>query len=281
MGTNGDGGDNGYPFRVWNGLLEPPHIEQIGPAIWLFLWCIDKQTDDHEGWVLGGRAITQTEIAASLPPLSKQTIGDHQRRLEEYEYLELFRTRRGTRIRVCKPKKWKLPQEEETTPSPTLPPTEERPSQEPSFHDEWAHACDFAKTVGYPDFEELERDFFGLYGENHKKAAKKFIGLGRPTVEYALRQFGQLIEEKASANQLDMVPTNPRSVFKRLMIFARQAPQQDTPSNLNENMITQRLDLQKREKNILARREAGEDVTEELAALHREYAKLRSGGGDD
>jgi hypothetical protein len=51
---------------VWNGILE--HFPQMGMAIWLFLWCLDKiiYEQDGVGHVLGGAPVKVAKIAAEL-----------------------------------------------------------------------------------------------------------------------------------------------------------------------------------------------------------------------
>src|ERR1700690_4304304 len=56
-----------YPIPVWNGILE--HRKKIGPALWEFLWCLDKITVEDEndvGWLLGKTPIKVERIARDL-----------------------------------------------------------------------------------------------------------------------------------------------------------------------------------------------------------------------
>ena len=41
--------DKGLYFFVSKGLLDPKHVSAIGPALWLFLWFIDHETEMEEG----------------------------------------------------------------------------------------------------------------------------------------------------------------------------------------------------------------------------------------
>jgi hypothetical protein len=59
-------------FRVAPGLIAPKHRRAMKGAIWVFLWCIDKQTDS-DGLVFGGRPVTREEIARGLGLSSRQT----------------------------------------------------------------------------------------------------------------------------------------------------------------------------------------------------------------
>ena len=64
-----------YPFPVWSGLLE--HRAKMGPAIWEFLWCLDKITTETDGvgWVLGKQPVKAARIAKDL----KDESSDHLR----------------------------------------------------------------------------------------------------------------------------------------------------------------------------------------------------------
>jgi DNA-binding transcriptional ArsR family regulator len=99
--TRRNGLNPSYRFPVWNGLLESKHVKLIGPALWVFLWCIDKTTKekDGKGIVYGGKPVTFAEIAEDLG-VSEKTIQRHIDRLADANYLELILTPRGQQIRV-------------------------------------------------------------------------------------------------------------------------------------------------------------------------------------
>jgi DNA-binding transcriptional ArsR family regulator len=90
-----------HPIYVWNGILEPKHREGIGPALWEFLWCLDRITKEKDGIgiVLGGKPVTYAEIAEDFG-IPGRTVRRHMGRLEDKEYLILIRTPRGFSIRV-------------------------------------------------------------------------------------------------------------------------------------------------------------------------------------
>lgn len=92
-----------YKFPVWNGLLEPKHRKAIGPALWEFLWCIDKTTKEKNGigYVYGGKPVTFAEIAEDLG-VSEKTIQRHIERLYLAGYIEQIVTPHGQQIRVIK-----------------------------------------------------------------------------------------------------------------------------------------------------------------------------------
>lgn len=101
-----------YPFTVWSGLLTPNHIRKIGPALAVFLWCIDRTTEEVErdgvvyGLVYGGRETSLDAIAADLG-LSRDTISSHLGRLEAGDYITKRRTQTGLIIEVLNSKKWR------------------------------------------------------------------------------------------------------------------------------------------------------------------------------
>ncbi|HVB85102.1 MAG TPA: hypothetical protein VNK23_00345 [Candidatus Dormibacteraeota bacterium] len=98
------GDEPSRPIPVWNGILD--HQVAIGPAIWVFLWCLDKITDERDGigYVLGGAPIKIGEIAAELkrsPRSVKRDIGQLKT-----AYLQLRRTPYGYVIGVLNSKKF-------------------------------------------------------------------------------------------------------------------------------------------------------------------------------
>ncbi|MFY9527832.1 MAG: hypothetical protein WBC04_18400 [Candidatus Acidiferrales bacterium] len=59
-------GEPSRPIPVWNGILE--HLQPMGMAIWLYLWCLDRITQEREGvgYVLGGAPVKVEKIAEEL-----------------------------------------------------------------------------------------------------------------------------------------------------------------------------------------------------------------------
>lgn len=94
-------------FRVYSGLLTVEHKKNIGPALWEFLWCIDRVTKevDGEGLVLGGSPVSYSQVAEELGS-GKSTVKRNFERLEEHGYIFLKRTPYGHIITVKKSKKW-------------------------------------------------------------------------------------------------------------------------------------------------------------------------------
>lgn len=94
---------------VSNGLFE--HRERIGPAIWEFLWLIDRITaeevdDQGERWgvVLGGAPVKHKQIAQELGT-NERTVQRNLTRLKDEHYISSIRAPYGEIIRVAKNKK--------------------------------------------------------------------------------------------------------------------------------------------------------------------------------
>lgn len=99
-------GQPSYAIPVWNGILE--HRENIGPAIWEFLWCLDKVTVEDErgiGWLLGKTPIDTKRVAKDLNE-HPRTAYDNLDRLADQGYILRKRTRRGYVIGVVNSKKF-------------------------------------------------------------------------------------------------------------------------------------------------------------------------------
>jgi hypothetical protein len=104
-----------YPVPVWNGILD--HAKRIGPALWEFLWCLDKITEEREGSgiVLGGMPVKVATIAADLEGSCKETVRRHLEDLQIKGYIFRRKTPYGYRIEVlnsCKFGIWARPQKE-------------------------------------------------------------------------------------------------------------------------------------------------------------------------
>lgn len=100
------GKNRSYPIPVWNGILE--HCDRIGTAIWEFLWCLDKVTEEDEhgvGWCLGKTPIDSTRIARELKE-HPNTAYANLERLERFGYLVRPRTPRGYLIGVRNSRKF-------------------------------------------------------------------------------------------------------------------------------------------------------------------------------
>jgi DNA-binding FadR family transcriptional regulator len=109
-----------HPIYVWNGLLEAKHREKIGPALWEFLWCVDRITQERDGigLVLGGQPVNFQKIADRFG-VNEHTIRSHFEVLEAGGYIERVRTPRGYSVRVLNSAKFaqrKTPSDRHKTP---------------------------------------------------------------------------------------------------------------------------------------------------------------------
>jgi hypothetical protein len=98
-------------FPVYSGLISPEHKENIGPALWEFLWLISKTTkeevEDGETWgiVLGGRPIKRTEIVTDIGG-SDSSVKRNISRLKKFGYIDTKRAPYGEIYRVRNSKKF-------------------------------------------------------------------------------------------------------------------------------------------------------------------------------
>lgn len=97
----------GFYIYVKNDLLEPKHYENMGKAVWLYLWLLDKMTSVNEngvGKVLGGRPIVYEEIKEGLG-IPQRNYQRYVATLRQYGYINTIRTSRGFVITVTKANK--------------------------------------------------------------------------------------------------------------------------------------------------------------------------------
>ncbi len=94
----------GFGIYVKNDLLELKHIEKMGVAVWLYMWCLDKMTSINEqgiGKVLGGKPIKYEEIEKELG-ISIRTYRRWLSMLSGAGYINLIRAPYGVVITVNK-----------------------------------------------------------------------------------------------------------------------------------------------------------------------------------
>lgn len=98
-------GGKSYPLPLWNGILE--HCERIGPALWEFVWLLDKITveKDGKGIVLGGAPVKIARIAGDLGRCDR-TIRSNLDRLQDNNYIKRTRTPFGFTIEVLNSRKF-------------------------------------------------------------------------------------------------------------------------------------------------------------------------------
>lgn len=111
-----------YPFPMFSGLLEPKHYKQIGPAIWLFLWCVSSTTKEVEkdgmtwGVVLGNKPVKRDELS-EIFGVDGKTVGRWIKALEDHGYIRITRAPHGMIFTVKNSKKYKgSPDNEENSP---------------------------------------------------------------------------------------------------------------------------------------------------------------------
>jgi hypothetical protein len=98
-----------FPIAV--GLLERKHVAEIGAALWCYLWCIDRTTEDvmrggeRRGKVLGGRPVPVSRIAQELG-LPEKDVQCQLDQLARRGYIERSDHPEGCRIEVRRSIKW-------------------------------------------------------------------------------------------------------------------------------------------------------------------------------
>lgn|SRR6266850_1005148 len=95
-----------YPFYVWPGLLTPYHRNQMGIAVWVYLWCLRRTTREVDGigLVLGGTPIKTGRIANELG-VTPRSVSTDLAHLRSCGYLATKRVPYGLIITVAKSKR--------------------------------------------------------------------------------------------------------------------------------------------------------------------------------
>jgi hypothetical protein len=116
MSERDHNGARSYPIPVWNGIFD--HREKIGPAIWVFLWLIDKITREEAGagFVLGGSVVRMDTIARELKD-SQKTVRRNLETLKKWGYITLKRAPYGFIITVTKSRKFRIWRSDKTVQS--------------------------------------------------------------------------------------------------------------------------------------------------------------------
>jgi hypothetical protein len=172
-----------YAIPVWNGILD--HREKIGPALWEFLWCLDKITveDEHGiGWCLGKTPIDTKRIAAELRE-HPDTAYQNMERLAVEGYVVRKRTPRGYIVGVLNSRKFgvfrsksdsgKTPNHSQSDSGKTLNhDSEKTPNQSPSDSGKTPNQTP-AVIQGFPESDSdktpSRRDFTGTIQESTSK----------------------------------------------------------------------------------------------------------------
>jgi hypothetical protein len=94
---------------VHDGILDQKHVDAMGAAVFLYLWCLRHQTK-HNGLVLGGAPITYAQINKRLGQ-PERTLQRWMQSLVAGGYLELtYLNYKMMRIRILKSKKFNYKQ---------------------------------------------------------------------------------------------------------------------------------------------------------------------------
>lgn len=100
-----------YPrmfIGVTAGLIDGRHHERLGAAWMLFLWCCCRQTGQgQEGIVARGAVVTYADIAEEMN-CKRGSVREWTRRLIQQKYIRVERDRRGIRIFILNPKKFRV-----------------------------------------------------------------------------------------------------------------------------------------------------------------------------
>jgi hypothetical protein len=114
-------GGRSYAIPVWNGIFD--HYKRIGPALWVFLWCIDAITKETDGvgLVHGGAPIKLERIAADFGGVRLETVRSHLKILQDGGYIRTRRTPYGQVIEVLHSKKFNIWRKEKHQKRASLP----------------------------------------------------------------------------------------------------------------------------------------------------------------
>jgi hypothetical protein len=105
------------------GLIDGRHHKRLGPARMLFEWCIMRQTGQginpasgkEEGVVCRGAVVTYAEIAEEMNS-PRGSVREWMARLINEKYVRTERDRRGLRIFVRNPKKFRVSEVQHSKP---------------------------------------------------------------------------------------------------------------------------------------------------------------------
>jgi hypothetical protein len=97
---------------VHDGILDKKHVDTMGQAVWLYLWCLKHQTRSN-GLVLGGSPLTYSKMNKQLGQ-SPRTVKRWLLALRKAHYIQVtYLAHKRLRITVLKAKKFnfkKVPQ---------------------------------------------------------------------------------------------------------------------------------------------------------------------------
>lgn len=96
-----------WPVGARGGLIDEKHRKAMGEAVFLFMWCLLRQTGQHDGWgiVLYGKTVTYDFIHGETG-FAFRTLQRWMAILVGAGYLHVEHVQRGMVIRIAKAKKW-------------------------------------------------------------------------------------------------------------------------------------------------------------------------------
>lgn len=96
-----------WPVGARGGLIDEKHRKAMGEAVFLFMWCLLRQTGQKDGWgvVLYGKPVTY-DFIFSETGFALRTLQRWMATLISEKYLRVLYDRRGMVIHVAKAKKW-------------------------------------------------------------------------------------------------------------------------------------------------------------------------------
>lgn len=85
------------------------HRDRINAALWEFLWCLDRTTEERDGvgLVLGGKPMKLSQIVAGIKGSNRETVRRNVEHLEKEGYIRRRRTPYGYVIEVPNYDLWK------------------------------------------------------------------------------------------------------------------------------------------------------------------------------
>lgn len=179
-----------FYFPVFTGILTKEHKENIGPALWEFLWLVAKTTKEVTkngetiGVVLGGKPIKISELANDLGS-NERSVRRNLSRLKEHNYVKTTRTPYGEVYKVRNSKKFVKNRKSKIKEVPNMNERADKnvPSdlgeigqKRPRDRTEMSERTD--KSVLSNKIERIEKDRKNIYVEIinylNKKAGKRF-----------------------------------------------------------------------------------------------------------
>jgi len=100
-----------YYAKVYEGIFDPKHYTQIGPALWLYTFLLMRETYGH---VKQRFVISDAELAGTIG-CGERVIRDWRKRLVDYAYIEATRHSHGYSYAIRKSKKFTPSDADEVT----------------------------------------------------------------------------------------------------------------------------------------------------------------------